>query len=229
MNIRRLQLLDGAHRATGLAVVIDTLRACSNIVTMFERHAERVIPVATVEEARRLKGADPEVVLAGERRGLPPPGFDLGNSPVEAESLDLTGKTVILTTSAGSKGIVAAATTADQVVIGCFLNAASVARHIQAIDPEVVSFIALGTRGELPAPEDDLAAEYMEALVRGERPDATRMFDAIREHPEGKKFSDPDNRDYHVEDLDFCLRADVVSLVPVLSEGCIVSSRTGKT
>ncbi len=229
MNIRRLQLLDGAHRATGLAVVIDTLRACSNIVTLFERHVGRVIPVATVEEARRLKEADPELVLAGERGGLPPPGFDLGNSPAEAESLDFTGKTVILTTSAGSKGMVAAAATADQVVIGCFLNAASVARHIQEIDPEVVSFVALGTRGELSAPEDDLAAEYMEALVRGELPDATRMFDAIREHPEGKKFSDPDNTSYRVEDLDFCLRADVVSLVPVLQNGCIISSRTGKT
>ncbi len=229
MRIHRLQLLDGAHRATGLAVVIDTLRACSNIVTMFERHARRVIPVATVEEARPLKEADPELVLAGERKGLPPPGFDLGNSPVEAESLDFTGKTVILTTSAGSKGLVAAATTADQVVIGCFLNAASVARHIREIDPEVVSFVALGTRGELPAPEDDLAADYMEALVRGERPDAARMFDTIRKHPEGKKFSDPENTSYRVEDLDFCLRTDVVSLVPVLREGRIVSSRIRKT
>ncbi len=229
MQIRRLQLLDGARRATGLAVVIDTLRACSNIVTLLERGAERVIPVETVEEGRRMKAANPRFVLAGERGGLPPEGFDLGNSPVEAAALDLTGKTIILTTSAGSKGMVAAAKAADRVVIGCFLNAGGVVRHIERVRPDVVSFVALGTRGALPSPEDDLAAEYMEGLLRGECPDATGMFDAIRRHPEGRKFSDPENRSYRAEDLDFCLRADVASMVPVLRDGCIVSDRTRET
>lgn len=229
MEIRRLQLLASARDAIGLAVVIDTLRACSNIVTMFERGAERVIPVQTVEEARELKRAHPGFVLAGERKGLPPEGFDLGNSPVEAESLDLSGRTIILTTSAGSKGMVAAAKTAEQVVIGCFLNAASVVRHIREAGLEVVSFVALGTRGELPSPEDDLTAEYMEGLLRGEQPDVARLFDAVRKHPEGRKFADPDNQNYRVEDLDFCLRADVASVVPVLRDGSIVSGRTRKT
>lgn len=224
MEIRRLQLLSGARDATGLAVVIDVLRASSNIVTLLSRGAASVIPVETLEDARGRKEADPRLVLAGEREGLPPRDFKLGNSPVEAQSLDLTGKSVILTTSAGSRGLVAAAG-ADQVVVGCFLNAAAVARHILKALPAVVSFVALGTRGEIPSPEDDLAATYMEGLLREERPDAARMFKAIREHPEGRKFSDPENANYRVEDLDFCLRTDVFRLVPVLEDGCIVLRR----
>ena len=221
MQIRRLQLLNGARDATGLAVVIDVLRASSHILTLFTRGAERVIPVATLEEARERKAADPRVVLAGERGGLPPRDFDLGNSPVEAQSMEFAGKTVILTTSAGSKGMVAAAG-ADQVVVGCFLNAAAVVRHILEVQPKVVSLIALGTRGEIPSPEDDLAAEYMQHLLEGGHLDADAFFETIRVHPEGRKFSDPENHRYRVEDLDFCLRTDVFPLVPVVQDGCIV-------
>ena len=160
MKIRRLQLLKGASEATGVAVVIDVLRASSTILTMFSRGARSILPVATVDEACRVKGANPDFVLAGERGGAPPPGFDLGNSPTEAADRNFHEKHVVLTTSAGSKGLVAAAESADEVVVGCFLNAAAVVAFIQERQPNTVSLVALGTGGEVESPEDTLAAEY---------------------------------------------------------------------
>ena len=63
------------------AVVFDVLRATSSIITGLASGIEAIIPVRTVEEARQRKLKDPELLLAGERGGLPPHGFDLGNSP----------------------------------------------------------------------------------------------------------------------------------------------------
>jgi len=216
MQIRKLQLLSGAQQARGLAVVIDVFRATSNIVTLLARDAREITPVATLEEAYALKAAHPDWLLAGERHGLPPEGFDLGNSPFEAEQSACQGKTVVLTTSAGSRGLVAAAEHADEVIAACFLNARAVADYISARKPETVSLVALGVCAETPSPEDDGAADYIARLLYGENPDPEEYFSVIRAHPEGRKFLDPNNLNYRAEDIHACLRVNVYDLVPVM-------------
>ena len=79
------------------AVVFDVLRATSSIITGLASGAEAIIPVRTVEEARKLKLNDSDLQLAGERGGLPPEGFDLGNSPEEFEQIK--GRRVVMTTT----------------------------------------------------------------------------------------------------------------------------------
>ncbi len=216
MQIKKLQLVEGARRATGLAVVFDVFRASSHIVTMFSRGADRVIPVATVAKAREVKAAHPDYVLAGERGGIPPEGFDLGNSPTETASIDLTRRTVVLTTSAGSRGFVAAWEKASEVICGSFLNAHAVKSYIDGARPAQVSLLALGTAGEIPSPEDDLAAAYVEALIEGRRFDLEAAWETIRSHPQGEKFLDPTNTNYPTADLEYCLRTEVCDLVPRL-------------
>lgn len=217
MKIRRLQLLAGAAQAQGITVIFDVLRASSNILTLLDRGVRSVLPVSTLEEARQRKRDDPEIVLAGERDGLPPADFDLGNSPYENEHADIDDRNIVLTTSAGSKGLVAAATGADEVLVGAFLNIGAVATYVLARTPEIVSLVALGTGGEVASPEDDLAAEYLELLLRGQKPDFEAMRRTIEAHPQGQKFLDPENKNYRPEDLDFCLRVNVFDTVPRLT------------
>ncbi|MBN2713274.1 MAG: 2-phosphosulfolactate phosphatase [Planctomycetes bacterium] len=229
MLVHHLQCLSGASKAKGATVVIDVFRASSNIVTMLARGAETIVPVAKVEQARLLKKAHPDWLLAGEREGLPLEGFDFGNSPYEASKVDFTGKTVILTTSAGSKGLVESSVTGDPVLVGCFLNASAVCRYINNHPHEEVSFVALGVCGEIPSPEDNLAAEYMEMLLARMHMDFDRIKDEIRAHPEGQKFLDPENKNYMPEDFEECLRVDVYDIVPVLGADGMIHTHREKT
>src|SRR5690606_24311561 len=86
-----------------VAVVVDVLRATSSIVEALANGARSVLPVASIEAAVRLAqnvGRD-QVLLCGERRGLPIEGFDLGNSPREFTPERVAGKTLIMTTTNG--------------------------------------------------------------------------------------------------------------------------------
>lgn len=88
-------------------LVIDVLRATTTVATLFARGLEELTVVTTVEEA--LAGRQPGDILFGERGGLRPDGFDYGNSPVEASTLDLARRRGVLTTSNGTTALCAVA------------------------------------------------------------------------------------------------------------------------
>jgi len=224
IRVHRLSLLDGARRARGVAVAIDVLRASSHIVTLFDRGAKEIWPVSTLDEAWALKRRHPDWILAGERHGLPPEGFELGNSPVDASRGDFSSRSVILTTSAGSRGMVAARKAAREVIVGCFLNAAAVAQWIRDSGTEEVSLLALGVGGEQPAPEDEGAAAYIAGLLAGDPPPIEPIFAEIRRHPEGRKFLDPAQPNYRPEDLAACLKIGISPTVPRIDGARLVAS-----
>ncbi|MGH7333599.1 MAG: 2-phosphosulfolactate phosphatase, partial [Candidatus Rokuibacteriota bacterium] len=120
---------DGVAGTTVL--VIDVLRASTTIVTALVHGCRALIPVADPAEARQrartLDGRDP--LLAGERRGEPIPGFDLGNSPVEVADTDLRGRTVLLTTSNGTRALLAARSAAA-IGVAALINLAAAARWV---------------------------------------------------------------------------------------------------
>ena len=223
MTVRVLSLLAGARAARGIAVVIDVFRASSTIVAAFGAGARLIIPVGDLEEAYALKRRNPDFLLFGERGGLPPEGFDSGNSPAIVSALDLRGKTVILTTSAGSQGLVSARH-ADEILVGCFANARAVAACIAAKRPAEVSIVAMGVAAAREALEDETCARYIRALLLGEPFDLDAAIRAIRCDPEATKFLDPASPAYSPGDVDFCLNADAHSVVPryVENKGIIV-------
>lgn len=124
-----IALLPGQqHELEGsVCIVVDVLRASSSIVTLLEGGASRVVAAKDIAEARRLKALLPDHLLCGEVDGLPPEGFDYGNSPAEFSTLDLAGKPAILATSNGTK-VLAAVSSAPAVLVGCLLNRTAVAR-----------------------------------------------------------------------------------------------------
>src|SRR5512143_3508640 len=94
------------HETSGVMIAIDVIRAFTNTAYAFARGASEVYPVSTVEEALQLKAAIPNSLVCGEVGGIPPEGFDFGNSPTQTNKLELNGRTLIQRTSAGTQGIV---------------------------------------------------------------------------------------------------------------------------
>ena len=91
-----------------ICAVIDTIRATSTIVTLIGCGADKVIVAADKKEAFFLKSVFKGSILCGEEKGLPPKGFDFGNSPLEISSADLNGRTFIIMTTNGTQSILKA-------------------------------------------------------------------------------------------------------------------------
>jgi 2-phosphosulfolactate phosphatase len=145
--------------AGGIAVVIDVLRASTTMITALAHGAARVVPVADVDEARRLAAAcGPAALLGGERGGVRIPGFDLGNSPLEYSAARVAGRTIVITTTNGTAAL-AAARGAREILIGAIVNRAAAAAAIRQLagDGEHVHLVCAGTDGGVSA-EDVLAA-----------------------------------------------------------------------
>ena len=166
MNVRILQLIEGAKQATGLTVIIDVFRAFSVEAYCFSQGAEKTIPIGDIDFAYKLKEENPDIILAGERRGKIMPGFDTGNSPSELKNIDVRGKTVVHTTSAGTKGI-ANAKQADEILGASLVNAAATARYIKNSGASEVSLVCMGLEALSETEEDTLCANYIKSLLEG--------------------------------------------------------------
>jgi 2-phosphosulfolactate phosphatase len=210
-EIRLLHLLDGARQAEGTAVIIDVFRAFTLAPCAFARGAARIVPVATPEEALALKRADPAVLLAGERDGRPLPGFDFSNSPAAILRADLAGRELVLRTSAGVQGLLAAVR-AEEVLTGSFVNAAAIVAYLQQRGARSVSLVCMGWNAAEPAAEDEACAEYLAAGLRGAFPEFAPVEARLRHGP-GAKFFDPAQPWFPEEDFAACMRVSAYPFV----------------
>ncbi len=226
MNIRLLHLLSGAGQATGLAIVIDVFRAFTTACYLVNNGVKAIHPVTHREDAYHLQTRHPDWLLVGERGGKMIPGFDHGNSPAEIQHLDLTGKTVVLTTSSGTRGLLAASH-ADAVITGSFVNAAAVVDHVRKADPDTVSIISMGSHGRERTLEDDLCGAYLRDCLLGKETDFTALADRIRATPGSRKFLDPEQPWFPTADLDLCLNLDRFAFVLELNRsGALLPHRS---
>ena len=115
---------------TSVCLVIDALRASSSIVTLFAGGAEEIVVAGSVAAARRIAREEPgRYLLAGEVFGLPPRGFDYGNSPSEFARLDLRGRRIVLATTNGTRALRRLAPS-PLVLVGSLLNASAATRAL---------------------------------------------------------------------------------------------------
>ncbi|WP_197171722.1 2-phosphosulfolactate phosphatase [Novipirellula aureliae] len=134
-----------------VAIVIDVLRASSVMVAALAAGARRVITTREVDDARDLaeeytSDRDLTPLLCGERQCTRIEGFDLGNSPASYTASRVKNRDLILTTTNGTQAIAAAAS-AKEVWIGCFLNLSAIARSLPA--DSNVDLICAGTNGSI--------------------------------------------------------------------------------
>ncbi|WP_165225499.1 2-phosphosulfolactate phosphatase [Aquisphaera insulae] len=144
----------------GIAVVIDVLRASTMIVHALVAGCREVIPCGEIEEAKALAAAMPPgtAILAGERHGVPIPGFDLGNSPGQCTAEICAGKTMVITTTNGTRAILAALD-AEPVVVGSFVNFAATAQRLLH-EEKPIHIVCAGTEGAISYEDTLLAGSF---------------------------------------------------------------------
>ncbi len=194
MKIETLEFVEGAGKAKGIAVIIDVFRAFSVACYAFDAGVSRIIATAGVEDAFSLKVKYTGSVLAGERKEKKVEGFDFGNSPTEIIAADIKGKTLIHTTSAGTQGLINAKN-ADLVLAASLVNASATAKYIKALNPDQVSLVAMGYRGNSPAEEDLICAGLINDLLNDKEPVIEERISSLRD-TSGKRFFNPDNIDF---------------------------------
>lgn len=215
-----------------VCVVFDVLRATSTILTALDQGAAAVIPVAEISEALTVRAAQPEVMLAGEREGFRilaaqsgGVDFDFGNSPREFTASMVRGKTIVATTTNGTRAL-RASIGSDGVLAGAFLNLEALGMWIEARRPERLLLVCSGSWEEA-ALEDILAAgalcERIWPLYRGghiaDSAEVARriwlgapadLAEAIGAGRNGRRLlAIPELRD----DVAWCARRDVISFV----------------
>jgi len=139
--------------AGATVVVIAVLRAATTIVYALDAGAREIIPCLDISDALALaeKYDDDEIVLGGEREGLAIDGFQLGNSPDEYSADRVGGKTVIFTTTNGTRAM-SHARTARDIYIASFVNASAASAKL--LDREKIEILCAGTDGAIS--EDDV-------------------------------------------------------------------------
>lgn len=142
--------------STDISIMVDAFRASTSITVAMDKF-KKVIPTFTQEDAEKIAKTT-NGVLAGERMGAKINGFDIGNSPVEIKNIDTESDTLILTTSNGTRILKNMNST---VLIGCFINAESVAEASLKLaknkDFSHIDIVMAGWKGSF-AIEDFLAS-----------------------------------------------------------------------
>ena len=199
--------LETCHEATGVVVVIDVIRAFTNAAFAFARGAREIYPVSGVEEALQLKTQIPNSLVCGEVGGLPPEGFDFGNSPTQTSQLDLGGKNIVQRTGAGTQGIVKSVQ-AETMFAASLVVAAATVKTIRSLTPETVTFVITGQYAPGHGDEDLACAEYLEALLKSEGPDPKPIIERVYKSRDALLHLDPDLPAFPGTDLDHCTQID---------------------
>lgn len=223
-------LIDLYDIEQSIVVVIDILRATSSITYGIENGAEAIIPVANVEDC--LNYSDKGYLLAAERNGEVVVGYDFGNSPFSYTKEKVAGKTIVLTTTNGTKALHLANKRAYQVVIGSFLNLDSLCKYLASQDKNVLLLCA-GWKDQFNL-EDTLFAG---AVVNQLRKNFEHFDDSSVAAEDLYLLAKDDLRKYlhksshshrlaqlNIEDdVVFCLQLNVCKAIPVLEGERLVS------
>ncbi len=224
-------LVEPAALAGSVCIIIDLLRASTTITHALAAGADRVLPCLEPAEALALRdrlGGD--ALLGGERGGLRIEGFDLGNAPAEYTPDRVSGRTVIFTTTNGTRAALHARPAAA-ILVGCLANLSALVEYL-AGRPEPIHLIAAGTRGVItmedclcagliahrltaaghPLGDDDPVRIAIELAQRtGEDPG--RILATLRASRGGRNLA----RLGFDADIEACARIDTHSTVPALT------------
>jgi 2-phosphosulfolactate phosphatase len=204
-----------------VGIVIDVLRATSTIAQALATGYRRVLCCSEVNEARAIAATEGDAVLAGERKTVRIDGFDFGNSP--REFLEPVAETLVLTTTNGTRLLLAAAARCELVLVGSLLNLDAVVRAAAAAGSDDVAVLCAGVQGELAMDDAYVAGRIAAALGGGPTDSAAaamRLARSFATNEEGLGASQS-ARNLHASGLDddiaWCARESVLEIVPRFS------------
>jgi 2-phosphosulfolactate phosphatase len=213
-----------------IVVVIDVLRATSAITAALHHGVERIIPVATIQEAISYK--EQGYIVGAERDGQVVEGFDFGNSPFVYMDNDMSGKTVVLTTTNGTKAIQIAGDS-KTVVIGC-LNNLDILCSWLAEQHKNTLILASGWKDKVNLEDTICGGAIADILIE------SRKFHCVEDSTVAAKFMYRSAREHlwsflrasshrrrlkklNIQrDVKFCLTANTVPCIPILRDGALV-------
>lgn len=228
-----IQTVTAADIANRVVAVIDVLRASTSITIALANDAKNVIPFDSSEEAvNRSKSFErSEVRLAGERKILAIPGFDLGNSPREFTRDAVEGKTILMSTTNGTATL-AGVTGARDVLVASYVNLSAVLAMLRSAlrgGTEVV-LICAGSERQFALEDAACAGRYARAIAK--RVPEVAVNDGTQSCMLlDKKYGDNIQRLFQdsthgkalieagfEEDLPVCAAVDSYSVVPVFQD-----------
>lgn len=218
---------------TKVCIVIDVIRATSSLTVIASKKPESIILTTTIGKANKIASQQRvHPLLCGERKGLPPEGFDFGNSPAEYFKADLAGKTVIFTSSNGTRAV-ADLLVAPKVLLGCFLNAGKVAKEAYnyAAANNLDILLVCAGREEKFAIDDAYCAGYLVSRIVSSIPSdfeftladgAQAALGILGYYRDDKRLLEMSGAGKNVieiglaQDLTFLLQRDLIEVVPEL-------------
>jgi 2-phosphosulfolactate phosphatase len=213
----RVGFSPGEEVSAPLGIVIDVLRATSTICQALDAGYERVVCVAEIDDARALL-AGGDVALAGERQNVRIEGFDFGNSPREFAGVEPAKRSLALTTTNGTRLLLAASARCDEVLVASLLNLDAVVEAARGADD--VAVLCAGVEGSF-AIDDAYVAGRIAAALGGEPDDAAIAASRLAasfgsaEDGIGGGVSAENIRNAGLdEDIAWCARESVLDLVP---------------
>jgi 2-phosphosulfolactate phosphatase len=206
----------GEAASAPVGIVVDVLRATSTIAQALASGYERILCCAEIEQARALREEIPDSLVGGERNAVRIEGFDVGASP--REFLEARATTLILSTTNGTRAILAAASRCGDVLLASLLNLGAVVGAVRERG-EDTAILCAGFKGAFALDDaycagrivQELEAERSDSAIAAELvasafPDAAAGLNARTYGPTGLE-----------EDIAFCAREDVLNVVPRLS------------
>lgn len=194
----------------GPVVVIDVLRAFTTAAYAFAGGAARIILVDSVPEALQLKADNPEFLVMGEDGGKRVEGFDFTNSPVQVAVADLAGRTLVMRTTAGTRGVVACKNAARVWAAG-LVTASATAEAVQQANLGDPHYVVTGSwpGRDLDGNDDWWTARLIERVRRNEPAAVKETASLIRESPEAEFTLGLGAGNADPEDVEYALRVDL--------------------
>jgi len=226
--------LDSGELNGTTAVVVDVVRATTTLTAALAQGAGAVFPAESAEEAIRLLQSlgREDTLLCGERKGVRPEGYDLGNSPSEFTADVVKGKRLIMATTNGTRAL-RAVEDADRVVAAAFVNLGAVAKAIAGDDRVLV--VCAGRSDQFALEDAACAGALLLRLqdegVALEPGDGARSAmtlagaqpldrDFLASTRAGRLLVDVDL----AADLEWCARLDTLPVVPVFEDRAVTLS-----
>ncbi|NLB61087.1 MAG: 2-phosphosulfolactate phosphatase [Clostridiales bacterium] len=214
-------------------IVVDVLRSTTSIIWAVKNGAGKIIPATDAGEAATIFSRldSPDVVLAGEVGGVKHPDFHIGNSPFEFTPEVVENKTIIISTSNGTK-VINGAKGAKSVLVGAMINMTAVAKRAAKCSDDIL-IICAGTDDEISADDLCAAGAIIDALHKNydggiEQSDMAFVCQNLYKNWENGNIDLSKTKHWsclvelgYQNDIKFCFSKDVTDVVPEYNNGVI--------
>jgi 2-phosphosulfolactate phosphatase len=202
VEIRHALGIEGARAARGVVIVIDVLRSFTLSAYALAGGARECLLVVTVDEARALASRIPDAVISAEVNTRPVAGIAISNSPTQIKHTDVSGRTVVQRSSAGTP-VINAVPDGHDIFASGLVVARATARACRSKQPDAVTIVA-----SADFPEDHACGRYIAAELREENVNLNQLLKPLFASERYRRFAQGDWPGFPKTDLELALAAD---------------------